>query len=460
MTVKDFNTIQLDKIHQGKVRDSFKINAKTRMIITTDRLSCFDEVLETSLPSKGAILNEIANFWFSKTQNIIQNHMLNMIHPNVVIVKEAEPIKIEMIVRQYLTGSLWRKYKNGERTFCGVTIPDGMQQNERFKSPIVTPTTKEASDRNISPEEIVKANLATEGIYQEMRDIALKLFAYGQSVCKEKNLVLVDTKYEFGIIDNKLCLIDEIHTPDSSRFWLLEDYEDNPNTVTPYDKEYIRLWLLDNSSKILPKEIIEEALARYQIVHKRLTNKDPIVQEFSPVSISQSLIQNNIIKPGYVSIILGSKTDLDHALKIKKALLDYPVMVELRVVSAHKNGEDIIPFAKRYNNTTEPGVVIAIAGRSNGLGGALSANLAIPVISCPPFKDHADLQVNIFSSVMMPSDTPALFCVDTTNAAHAALRALNVPHLKSLLIDRIAQVKKSLQFDDLQIQLSTDNRKN
>jgi phosphoribosylaminoimidazole carboxylase PurE protein len=329
-----------------------------------------------------------------------------------------------------------------------------MKKNERFPSPIVTPTTKEASDRNISPEEIIETNLATKDLYKQMEEISLKLFEYGQSVCKEKGLLLVDTKYEFGIIDGKLCLIDEIHTPDSSRFWLLEDYEANPENVANYDKEYVRLWLLDNpSTRELPKEVIDTAVSRYKIVYQRLLSKDCIFSPLLPEFIKEALINHKIMKPGYVSIILGSKIDIQHALKIKTALEKYPVSVKLRVVSAHKNGEDIVPLAEGYNNAVEPGAVIAIAGRSNGLGGALSANLVIPVISCPPFKDLVDHQVNLFSSVMMPSDTPAMVCVDPVNAAHAALRSLNIPCLKELLWARIAEVKRGLQLDDVNIQL-------
>lgn len=453
MESTSFSTPQLTKIHQGKVRDSFRIRSGARMILTTDRLSCFDEVLETEFPSKGMLLNEISYFWFQKTSHIIKNHVIEMISPNAVIVKEAEAIKVEMIVRQFLTGSLWRKYQEGERTFCGITLPDGMQKNEPFQSPIITPTTKESTDRNISPEDIIASQLTTRAIYQQMEDISRKLFLYGQSVCKEKNLVLVDTKYEFGIIDGELCLIDEIHTPDSSRFWLLEDYESNPQTVGHYDKEYIRLWLLDNPSVPKPpQEVIEGALLRYKTVYQRLLSKDFVPHAFSPEFIKQVLVEHDIIKPGYAAIVLGSKSDLQHALKIRAALENYPVMVEIRIVSAHKNGEDIIPLAQRYNNAVEPGVVIAIAGRSNGLGGALSANLVIPVISCPPFKDLVDLQVNLFSSVMMPSDTPAMVCVDPNNAAQAALRTLNLAGLKNILKADIAEVKRKLQSDDINIQ--------
>lgn len=453
MKFTGFSTPQLKKLHQGKVRDSFRTHSGARMIMTTDRLSCFDEVLEIEFPSKGMLLNEISYFWFEKTTHIIKNHILEMLSPNIVLVKEAEPIKVEMIVRQFLTGSLWRKYQEGERTFCGITLPDGMQKNQAFASPIITPTTKESTDRNISPEDIIASNLTTKAIYQQMEEASRKLFLYGQSVCKEKNLVLVDTKYEFGIIDGELCLIDEIHTPDSSRFWLLEEYESNPQTVSHYDKEYIRLWLLDNPTVRKPtQDVVEGALLRYATVYQRLLSKEFIPHRFSPEFIKQLLVERDMMKPGYVAIVLGSKTDLQHALKIKAALEPYPVMVEIRVVSAHKNGEDIIPLAQRYNDAVEPGVVVAIAGRSNGLGGALSANLVIPVISCPPFKDLADLQVNLFSSVMMPSNTPAMVCVDPNNAAHAALRTLNLTGLKSLLKTDIEKVKRELQSDDVNMQ--------
>ncbi len=451
-----FNSPQLNKIHQGKVRDSFRINDKTRMIITTDRLSCFDNILETSMPNKGAILNELAHFWFLKTEHIIQNHLLKMIDPRIILVKEAKPIKVEMIVRRFLTGSLWRGYQKGERIFCGITLPDGMKEYEAFPQPIITPTTKSDTDRNISPTNIVEKGLITKEIYIEMQNISLELFSYGQEFCKEKGIILVDTKYEFGLINEKLCLIDEIHTPDSSRFWLQEDYENDHRTVSSYDKEYLRQWLINNNCPTqIPKEVMHAAMLRYNTIYERILSKKLNTDNLNLASAVQSLIQHKVIQLGYISIILGSKNDLEHALKIQSILKKYPIMINIRVVSAHKNGEDIVSIAQKYNDSIEPGVVIAIAGRSNGLGGALSANLAIPVINCPPFKNHTDLQINIFSSLIMPSDTPATVCIDPENAAKAALRALNIPVLRTILCNEITKVKENLRQDDFNMKKTT-----
>ena len=242
----DFYTPQLDVIHRGKVRDSVRIDEKTRMIVVSDRISSFDNVLNNYIPQKGAVLTGITNFWFEKTRHIVANHFIKMIDPNISLVKEAKPIKIEMIVRGYLTGSMWRGYKDGKRDFSGVTAPDGLKQNDKFPIPLVTPTTKEESDRPITPTDIVKEGWTTKENYDKMEKLSRELFDFGSKFLAERGIILVDTKYEFGIIDDEIILIDEIHTPDSSRFWNLEDYQLDPTKVDSIDKEYVRQWLLKN----------------------------------------------------------------------------------------------------------------------------------------------------------------------------------------------------------------------
>ncbi len=438
---------QLKKIHSGKVRESFRLDDEKRMILVTDRISSFDSVLNNLIPHKGAVLNGLAAYWFEKTKEIVPNHFIKMIHPNISIVKEAIPIKIEMIVRGYLTGSMWRGYKKGKRVFSGVKVEDNLKQNQKFVMPIVTPTTKEEHDREITPEDIIREEWATPEIYAQMEEISLKLFEYGTQVLKEAGIILVDTKYEFGIYKGKLILIDEIHTPDSSRFWDKEQYEKDPLSVDSIDKEYVRQWLLKNKKdgklpNYLSKDVIEEASKRYLKIYKMITGKELKINPTN--TIYNSLYENGIIKDGYVILIMGSPSDLEHAKKIKEILDKYDVFTQFRVVSAHKNGERIPELAEVYNNSMEPGAVIAIAGRSNGLGGALAANLAIPVINCPPFKDKTDLMVNINSSLMMPSKTPAMTVIDTSSAALAALRTLNLDRLKQIFVKEIAQIKNSL----------------
>ena len=449
-------TPQIKKIHSGKVRDSFRINDKTRMIVVTDRISCFDKVLKSTIPNKGSVLNGISNFWFEKTKNIVENHYIKAIDPNINLVKEAEPIRVEMIVRGYLTGSMWRGYQQGKRSFSGVIVPDSLSKNQRFEKPILTPTTKEKSDREISPEEILKEGWAEKRIFDEMTLISLKLFEIGSEVLAKKGIILVDTKYEFGLLNGKVILIDEIHTPDSSRFWSKDAYEKDPQNVEQIDKEFVRQWLLKNKKNgnipdILPAEIIEETSKRYLKIYEIVTGKVLKIETDIKNRIYRNLVQNSIIKDGYISIIMGSPADLEHCKKIKSYLDKYDVFVDMRVVSAHKNGERIPEISEIYNNSVEPGAIIAVAGRSNGLGGALAANLAIPVINCPPFKDKIDMMVNINSSLVMPSKTPAMTVLDESSAALAALRSLNIRRLKDVFIEEIADIKESLIKADEEI---------
>ena len=453
-----FSTPQLQKIHTGKIRDSIRIDDQTRMIVVTDRLSAFDSVLKTPIPYKGAVLNGISNFWFEKTQDIIGSHFIKAIDPNVTLVKEAVPIRVEMIVRAYLTGSMWRGYQQGKREFSGVSAPDGMQKNQPFPKPIVTPTTKEKSDREISPIDLVKEGWVGQEMYEQMERIALELFAMGTRVLAEKGIILVDTKYEFGLINGKLGLIDEIHTPDSSRFWRTEDYNADPQNAEQIDKEYVRQWLLQHKVNncypdTLPDDIVCETSRRYLEIYKMVTGKqlDLSAGEDIKTRICRNLVREGLIKDGYIAIITGSASDLEHCQKIQRYLEKYDVMTDLRVVSAHKNGEEIIKIAQEYNNSIEPGAVIAVAGLSNGLGGALAANLNLPVFNCPPFKDNLDMLLNINSSLLLPAKTPAATVIHPDNVAYAALRSLNLQRLREGFDQEIVTMKTSLQEADQKV---------
>ena len=453
-------TPQIKKIHSGKVRESFRIDDKTRMIVVSDRVSSFDSVLNNLIPNKGAVLNAITNYWFEKTRDIVDNHLIIAVDPNISLVKEAQPIKVEMIVRGYLTGSMWRGYKNGKREFSGVEAVDGLTQNQKFPTPILTPTTKEEHDREITPENIVQEGWTTKEIYDEIAEISLKLFELGTDELAEKGIILVDTKYEFGLIDGKVILIDEIHTPDSSRFWDKVAYDKDPANVDSMDKEYIRQWLLNNKvddrvPDMLPQEVIETASKKYIDIYERILGEKFIECELElNTRMYNRLLNADLIKDGYVIIIMGSPADLEHCKKIKSHLEKYDIYVDMRVTSAHKNGERLPEITEVYNNSIEPGCVIAVAGRSNGLGGALAANLTIPLINCPPFKDKIDMMVNINSSLVMPSRTPASTVIDVSSAALAALRSLNLHRLKTIFRNEIQEVKESLIKADDEIRNS------
>jgi phosphoribosylaminoimidazole-succinocarboxamide synthase len=455
----DLKTPQLEKIHSGKVRESFRLGPDRRLIAVTDRISCFDKILKTPVPHKGAVLNGISNYWFEATRDIVENHFIESVDPNITIVKEAVPVRIEVIVRGYLAGSMWRNYEKGRREFSGVGVPDGLKKNDRFEKPIVTPTTKEESDREITSEDIVNEGWASAETYGQMKEISLKLFERGSKKLSEKKIILVDTKYEFGLLDGKIILIDEIHTPDSSRFWLLDKYERNSENVDSPDKEYVRAWLLKNAagSKLpdeLPEEVVKETTRRYLGLHELITGKSlKSRSEGGGIKsrIYSNLVKKGVIKDGYVALIMGSPADDGHCEKIKKCVEKYGVMAEKRVVSAHKNGGEVIGMLEEYNDSIEPGAIIAVAGRSNGLGGALAAGSALPVFNCPPFKDTADMVINLNSSLIMPSKVPAATVIEPENAALAALRSLNLSRLRKIFMEEIRETRKRLREEDVKV---------
>lgn len=452
-----FVSPQLKTIHRGKVRDSIRIDDETRMIVVTDRISAFNKNIETPIPTKGAVLNGIANFWFEKTKHIIDNHVIEQVDDYITLVKEAAPIRVEMIVRGYLTGSMWRGYQNGKRQISDVVVPDGMVKNQKFDSPILTPTTKDEFDSEIDEKGIIEAGLVSAEIYQQMKEKALELFAFGSEFLAERGIILVDTKYEFGLVDGKLILIDEIHTPDSSRFWSAADYAANPETAEQIDKEFVRQWMLANKvdgevPSVLAPEVVAETSRRYQEIYQTITGKEFFLVDMpSKVRMYNNLVKAGIIKPGFVGIVMGSPSDLEHCKKIKAIIEKYGVCVDMRVLSAHKNGERIAELAAVYNTSVEPVGVIAVAGRSNGLGGALAANLSVPVVNCPPYSDKTDLILNVNSSLVMPSKTPATTAVHVDNAAYAIVRSLNVPSIRERMAQDIMDMKQSLKDADAEI---------
>jgi len=240
------------KFYKGKVRDVYTINDDYMMMIVSDRISAFDVVLPRAIPFKGQVLNQIAMKFLDATEDIVPNWKIASPDPMVTFGHRCDPFPIEMIIRGYLTGSSWRSYKNGAREICGVPIPDGMKEHQKFPEPIITPTTKAElgeHDEDISKEEILKQGLVSAADYEKLEDYTRKLFKRGTEIAEEKGLILVDTKYEFGKIGNDIYLIDEIHTPDSSRYFYKEGYEErqkNGEGQRQLSKEFVREWLMEN----------------------------------------------------------------------------------------------------------------------------------------------------------------------------------------------------------------------
>ncbi len=305
LTETNFTNLGEKKV--GKVRDVY-IAKDHITLISTDRHTSFDRKI-ADVPFKGEVLNQISLFWFDQTKDIIQNHVLSTPDPNVLVSKKCTVIPIEMVVRGYITGttntSLWTLYKNGERDFGNFTLPDGMKKNQKLESPVLTPTTKsDIHDRPITPKEIVAEGIVSQEMWDEMADKAIKVFQRGQEIAMQKGLILVDTKYEFGIDENgKLMLIDEIHTPDSSRYWKADTYDERfSKDLDPeyFDKEFLRLWFKNNcdpyKDEVLPKappELVAELSRRYIEIYETITGK-PFNHDFSQTTLER--ITKNLLK--------------------------------------------------------------------------------------------------------------------------------------------------------------------
>lgn len=247
----DFNFAGQKSVYHGKVRDVYDINDDIMVMIATDRISAFDVILPKGIPFKGQVLNQIAAKFLDATADIVPNWKLATPDPMVTVGLKCEGFRVEMIIRGYLTGSAWREYEAGCRELCGVKLPDGMKENERFPEPIITPTTKADAghDENISREEIIAQDIVSKEDYELMEQYTRALFKRGSEIAAEKGLILVDTKYEFGKRDGKVYLIDEIHTPDSSRYFYAEGYEDRFEKGEPQrqlSKEFVRQWLIEH----------------------------------------------------------------------------------------------------------------------------------------------------------------------------------------------------------------------
>lgn len=268
LTRTDFNFKGQKSVYHGKVRDVYDINDDLMVMVATDRISAFDVVLPKGIPFKGQVLNQIAAKFLDATSDICPNWKLATPDPMVTVGLKCEGFRVEMIIRSILTGSAWREYKNGVRELCGVKLPEGMRENERFPEPIITPTTKadEGHDMNISREEIIAQGIVSAEDYAIMEDYTRKLFARGQMIAEKQGLILVDTKYEFGKRDGKVYLIDEIHTPDSSRYFYAEGYEDKLAKGLPQrqlSKEFVRQWLIEHDFMNEPGQVMPEITDEY-----------------------------------------------------------------------------------------------------------------------------------------------------------------------------------------------------
>ena len=286
LTKTDFNFKGQTKVYHGKVRDVYFIDNKYLVMVASDRISAFDVILPEGIPYKGQVLNQIAALFLDETKDIVPNWKIATPDPMVTVGKLCKPIPVEMIIRGYLTGSSWRTYKSGKREICGVAIPDGMKEHQRFEKPIITPTTKadEGHDEDISREEIIRQGLISEEDYKQIEEITYKLFQRGSEIAAKHGLILVDTKYEFGKIGDQIYLMDEIHTPDSSRYFIADEYQEcfeKGLPVKQLSKEFVREWLMANGfqgqeGQQVPEmtpEIVSSISERYIELYEKVTGK-------------------------------------------------------------------------------------------------------------------------------------------------------------------------------------------
>ena len=307
ITDTNFNFPNQKSVYKGKVREVYNINDEQLVMIATDRLSAFDVVMPKGIPYKGQILNQIATKMMKDTEDLVPNWLVATPDPNVAVGDLCEPFKVEMVIRGYMSGHAAREYKAGKRLLCGVPMPEGMKENDKFPEPIITPATKAEMgdhDEDISREDILKRGIVSKEDYEVLEDYTRKLFQRGTEIAEKRGLILVDTKYEFGKTkDGKIVLIDEIHTPDSSRYFYADGYQerqDNGEAQKQLSKEFVRQWLISNGFQgqagqevpFMSDEYIETVSERYIELYEKITGETFVKADVSDI---QSRIEGNVL---------------------------------------------------------------------------------------------------------------------------------------------------------------------
>tara|TARA_R110002050_G_scaffold114468_5_gene229980 strand:- start:44539 stop:45486 length:948 start_codon:yes stop_codon:yes gene_type:complete len=304
LTRTDFNFPKQKNVYHGKVRDVYNIDDQYLVMVVSDRISAFDVVLPEGIPYKGQVLNQIAAKFLDATADIVPNWKIATPDPNVTVGHHCEPFKVEMVIRGYLTGHAWREYRDGKRSICGVPMPDGMVENQKFEQPLLTPTTKadQGHDEDISREAIIEQGLVSKGEYEMLENYTRQLFQRGTEIAAEKGLILVDTKYEFGKKDGKIYLIDEIHTPDSSRYFYADGYEERlkkGESQKQLSKEFVRQWLIENGfqgkagqkAPAMNADFVSSVSERYIELFENITGDSFVKSEIVDI---QSRIEKNV----------------------------------------------------------------------------------------------------------------------------------------------------------------------
>lgn len=473
---------ELGEHRAGKVRENHftsKNIGSPIIMIASDRISCFDHVLSRQIPFKGMVLNLFAQWAFENTKDIIDNALLKSPHDNVIIQKRLNKIPYEFVVRGYVWGSMAADYEAGKREFCGINLSDNLLRYQKLDSPLFTPATKAEDgehDINVSFEYMAK-DLGIE-LATKLRDAAVKLFKRGAELAAARGFIFVDTKYEFGLDeDNKIYLIDEANTPDSSRYCSVSEYDKfkkikeemkrgNYKDVTELtakkpelkikelSKQFVRDVLVEKGFSYgasgepprLDDEDVIEASYRYINLYEKLTgNKFKFPQANIKEDLLNSLKKEGYIKGGLVVIIAGSNSDMAHVKEIKSELGKYGIVSKVRICSAHKQPAKCESIVAKYNNSIEPVVFITVAGGTDALSGVVSYHSVHPVISCPP--DSSEYS----SCVMNPPGSSNSLILKPANVARHAAKILGSDEIKEKIMEKNKEKILKLEKADEEI---------
>jgi phosphoribosylaminoimidazole-succinocarboxamide synthase len=452
----------------GKVRDVYPIGSSLLICHTTDRVSAFDHILPVDVPHKGSVLSQLAAFFMRATDHIIPNCLLSTPHETIQIWEKCKPFKIEVVVRAYNTGSFWRDYSSkGIENPWDISLPENMRKNERFPELIITPTTKEDSghDIPISATEIIAKGLCTKDEWEYISEKAKELFQFGSEMAAKNGLILVDTKYEFGINhEGKIVLIDEVHTPDSSRYWYLVSYQNTfgfgkQEEPKGLSKEYLRTWLRDNgftgeegkTCPEIPEEIINKVSEDYKQLYTLLTGEKYDYSHFNSDKIYDTIVpelmpyRRKFEKPA-VLVCMGSESDLGVMEAAIKVLDEAGVVAAINILSAHRTPESMLEAAKNARNNGIK-VIIAGAGGAAHLPGMMASSTTLPVIGVPVKSSNSiDGWDSVLSILQMPSGVPVA-TVALNGAANAGLLALQIlATTDDGLAEYLANYKDGLQL--------------
>jgi fusion protein PurCD len=445
---------ELGEPKKGKVRDIY-FSGENVVMVTNDRVSAFDYILPNLIPFKGQVLNMISEYTMNATSDIMPNALVQNVDASVVVQKKMRNLNVEWIVRGFLWGSMAAAYEKGDRTFCGLSVPDGLNRFQKFDEPLFTPTTKAevGHDENMTMDEVEQ--LVGKDLAQQAKAAALQLFTRGQQLMRKRGLILIDTKYEFGLDENgKLHVIDEVNTPDSSRLCDISEWESKYPKIAAematgkfktvsdvlkakpelkikeFSKQYVRDALLEMGfdpakDKTVPKlsdDQVVECAWRYINIYERVTGQKfqfPESKMEPSKRIVANLQQTGLIVGGFVAIMAGSDSDMPHLNNLKLELSKFKVPAQIRICSAHKQPSRLQEVLEHYNKSTEPMVIIGCAGGTDALSGTASYLSRFPVVSCPPDGMNQSCLNN-------PPGSSNAYIMRPANAARFAAQALSL----------------------------------